>query len=169
MEFTTKRLTIGAMAEDDLEQILDLLTNDTVGKTYMLPAYSYRAEAEPLARRLVQLSAQETRYVAGIYWNQTWIGIINATEIKDGQIELGYALLPGYYNRGFATEALGGAIRFLLAEGFSTVRTGAFAENAASLRVMQKCGMRLQPHTDEIEYRGQMHHCVYYAATAEDL
>jgi len=39
---------------------------------------------------------------------------------------------------------------------------GAFAENCASIRVMQKAGMQLMDKTELIEYRGQNRNCVYY-------
>lgn len=34
-------------------------------------------------------------------------------------------------------------------------------KNQASLRVMQKCGMSLTDHTDDIDYRGTHHVCRY--------
>lgn len=168
MNFKTNRLEIKPMTLEDREAILDLLTDETVGKTYMLPDYNSREEAEPLFHRLVELSADETCYVAGIYLNDAFIGMMNATEIKETQIEMGYAYLPAFYNRGYATESFKGAIDYLLSHGFETVVAGAFSENAASIRVMEKCGMVRQPHTDEIEYRGAVHTCVYYAITKEE-
>lgn len=163
MKFSTDRLEVRPMTLEDKEAILDLLTDETVGKTYMLPEYKNRVEAEPLFQRLVQMSADSSRYVAGVYLDGRFIGMMNETETRDKQIEMGYAYLPAYYNRGFATEAFTGAIRYLLNSGFETVLAGAFAENAASLWVMEKCGMTKQDCTDEIEYRGITHTCVYYA------
>jgi len=165
MQFNTNRLKVRPMTAADREAILDLLTDEMVGKTYMLPEYAKREDAQPLFHRLVELSRDEKRYVAGVYLDGQFIGMMNETEIKDGSIEMGYAYLPAYYNRGFATEAFSGAIKYLFAQGFTTVLAGAFAENPASLRVMEKCGMVKQDYTDEIEYRGVTHTCVYYAAS----
>ena len=165
MQFQTERLEIRPITAADREAVLDLLTNEIVGKTYMLPEYKNREEAMPLFERLVALSEDVSRYVAGIYWEDRFIGMMNETEIKDGAIEMGYAFLPAYYNRGFATEAFTGAIQYLFAQGFTTVLAGAFSENIASLRVMEKCGMTRKPQTDTIEYRGVPHTCIYYAIT----
>ena len=167
MNFRTDRLEIKPISIADKEAVLDLLTDETVGKTYMLPDYQSAEEAEPLFHRLVQLSQEESRYVAGVYLDEQFIGMINETEIKGRQIEMGYAYLPAFYGRGFATEAFKGAIDFLLLHGFETVLAGAFAENTASIRVMEKCGMTRQEYTDEIEYRGKIHTCLYYAARKE--
>jgi len=163
MNFKTKRLEIKPISLEDKETVLDLLTDETVGKTYMLPEYKCREEAEPLFLRLVQLSRDENRYVTGVYLEGQFIGMMNDTEIKDKQIEMGYAFLPAYYNRGYATESFLGAISYLLDHGFDTVVAGAFSENTASLRVMEKCGMIKQDYTDEIEYRGKARTCIYYA------
>lgn len=163
MNFRTERLEIRPISPADKEAVLDLLTDETVGKTYMLPAYQSRVEAEPLFQRLVELSGDESRYIAGVYLDNQFIGMMNDTEIKGKQVEMGYAYLPAFYNRGYATEAFHGGIAYLLDNGFETVVAGAFAENTASLRVMEKCGMTKQDYTDEIEYRGVSHTCIYYA------
>lgn len=167
MRFLTERLEIKSIAMEDQETVIDLLTDKIAGKTYMFPDFQSRAEAEPLFRRLVQLSGDENRYVAGVYLDGAFIGMMNDVEIKGTQIEMGYAYLPAYYNRGYATEAFRGAISYLLDHGFTTVVAGAFSENPASLRVMEKCGMVKQDYTDEIEYRGNTHTCIYYAAQKE--
>lgn len=167
MKFRTERLEVRPMTLADREAILDLLTDETVGRTYMLPEYKSREAAEPLFHRLLELSNDGTRYVAGVYLNGIFIGMMNETEIKGRQIEMGYAFLPAFYNRGYATEALKGAIDYLLRSGFETVLTGAFSGNPASIRVMEKCGMKRADHTDEIEYRGVTHTCVYYAVSKQ--
>jgi RimJ/RimL family protein N-acetyltransferase len=46
--------------------------------------------------------------------------------------------------------------------GYARVVCGAFAQNKASQRVMEKAGMERIPFTEEIEYRGNTHLCVYY-------
>ena len=163
MQFKTERLEIKPIEMEDKERVLDLVTNEIAGKTYMFPQFKCRKEAEPLFRRLVTLSGDDSRYVAGVYLDGSFIGMTNAVEIKGKQVEMGYAYLPEYYNRGYATEAFRGTIDYLFSQGFETVLAGAFAENPASLRVMEKCGMTKQDYTDEIEYRGVTHTCIYYA------
>ena len=57
------------------------------------------------------------------------------------------------------------AIADLFELGFKQVVAGAFVENPASLRVMEKAGMTPIEKVDEIEYRGRTHTCVYRAIT----
>ena len=164
MEYKTSRLHIRPLREADAEAVIDLLTNAQVAQTYMLPDFGCREEAYPLFQRLLALSRDTGRYVAGIYLEDRFIGLLNETDKESSEIEVGYALLPAFHNRGFATEALTGAIAYLHGCGFSRVLAGAFAENPASIRVMQKAGMAPIEKTDAVEYRGSLHTCIYYAS-----
>ena len=168
MEFQTRRLRVGPMDEGQLPALTALLTDDTVNQTYMVPDFASAAEAEALARRLMELSRNPERFMAGIFLEDALIGIIHDVEIKGDAVELGYALLPAYHNRGYCSEALRGAVAWLWERGFRKVIAGAFEENPASIRVMKKCGMTLQPETENIDYRGKLHRCVYYAAVREN-
>lgn len=167
MEFVTRRLAVGPINEPNILALTALLTDEVVKQTYMVPDFDSPADAETLARRLMALSRNPDRYMAGIFLEDTLIGILHDVEIKGDAVELGYALLPAYYNQGYCSEALRGAIQWLGQHGFRKVITGAFEENRASIRVMEKCGMTLQPETDEIDYRGKIHRCVYYAVNCE--
>jgi ribosomal-protein-alanine N-acetyltransferase len=60
-----------------------------------------------------------------------------------GRVELLYALLPGWWGRGLATEAARACLRFAFEElGLERVVAGADPPNTASLRVLEKLGMR---------------------------
>lgn len=148
----------------DQTPVLDILTSDIVKQTYMLPDFSEREDAIPLFDKLTSLSTDETRYVRGIYLDQKLIGFINDVEIQNTSIELGYAIHPDFHEKGYMTQALKKAIAELFSLCYQEVIAGAFEENAASIRVMEKAGMRKLGKTDEIEYRGKIHRCIYYHA-----
>ena len=160
----TKRLTIMKIRESDQEAGLDLLTNDIVKQTYMLPDFEKREDACPLFQRLQKMSVEDKRYIRGIYLNDYMIGYTNEVEIVDNSVELGYLIHPDYHGQGYMTEALIALIPDLFARGFDEVVCGAFEENPASLRVMAKAGMTLLERTDELEYRGKVHRCIYYSS-----
>lgn len=168
MYIKTPRLELKPITPDSLENLTDLLTDALVTKFYMVPDFPSREDARKLSRRLMALSYAEERRVAGIYLENDLIGILNQTNVQGECIELGYALLPRYHNRGFATEALHGAIDYCFGLGFREVITGAFAENIPSIRVMVKCGMQKIDLQEQITYRGRTHNCVYYSITKED-
>lgn len=162
MYVKTMRLELKPIAHQGLENLVTLLTDEGVGQTYMVPDFADREEAERLARRLMALSEGQ-RLVAGIWMEEELVGILNETEVLGDRIELGYAVLPQYQNRGIAAEALRGAVEYCFAKGFREVTAGAFEENIPSIRVMEKCGMERNGLTENIEYRGRTHRCVYYS------
>lgn len=168
MEYKTDRLTLKSFASKDAEDALNILTDESVKRTYMLPDYENRADALPLFLRLLQLSADDTRYVRGIYRNGRLIGFLNDVEIKNGSIELGYVIHPSHQGQGYMTEALGAAIQDLFRIGYQEIICGAFEENTASIRVMEKCGMIRRNKIDTIEYCGATHRCVYYSVKEQE-
>ena len=162
MYVKTERLELKPISRESLEALVALATDDLVKEFYMFPDLPDRAAAEALAQRLMKLSEGNDRIMVGIYLRDQFTGILNEVENVDGTVELGYALLPQFHNRGICTEALTGAIGWCLENGYHSVICGAFEGNHASFRVMQKSGMKLLERTDEIEYRGKVHLCRYY-------
>ena len=164
----TKRLVLNVLTDGDMEPALDLVTNDIIKKTYMLPDFEKRTDALPLFQRLMRFSQDPSRFLRGIYLDGYLIGYINEVEKDDQFIELGYILHPNYHNQGYMTEALAATFTPLFKMGFKEVICGAFEGNKASLRVMAKAGMKLLERTDDIEYRGKVHRCIYYGIRNEE-
>jgi RimJ/RimL family protein N-acetyltransferase len=162
-ELKTPRLSLGEIRECDFDALMAIFKSDVVKATYMVPDLETREAEIKLFERLKDLSLREDRYVFGILLDGKLIGLLNDTEICGKTIEVGYALHPDYHGRGFATEALGAVIPYLFAERFDQILAGAFETNTASMRVMEKCGMKRTKMTSETEYRGKTHKCVYYS------
>lgn len=75
------------------------------------------------------------------------IGRIKAWDVDpyNGHLQLGYDIGPAFRGQGYMTEAMRAVIHFLMTEArvhriFCSVRAG----NAASCRVCEKCGLRLE-------------------------
>lgn len=158
----TKRLVLRPIPMADNVSLSDIFLDNTVKQTYMVPDLS-REEALQMGLRIAALSCDKKRYVRGIYLDGTLIGLLNDVGIGDDCIELGWVIAPKHQSNGYATEAVRAAIAQLLESGYKKVEAGAFAENAANIRVMEKAGMVRQEKTEIIEYREKAHTCVYYA------
>lgn len=154
-------MNLRILTEADEAALLDLLTSDRIRQTYMLPDFPRREDAVPLARKLMQLSRDQRRFVRGMEQDGILVGFLNDVEIQDGTIELGYVVHPDHWGKGCATAALKLAIADLFRSGYREVLCGAFEENAASLRVMEKAGMQRINKCDFIDYRGRSHRCLY--------
>lgn len=158
----TERLNMQAFSDNDIEDTLALLYNDEIKQTYMVPDFQSREEAIKMFVRLQEMSCSSERFVYGIKLGEKLIGFINEVDIDGDTIEVGYVIHPDHKNNGYATEVLQAAIQELFRVGYSIVRVGIFQENSASRRVIEKCGLELIDLEDDIEYRGKMHHCIYF-------
>ena len=152
---------------EDRERMLDILTSEKVNKTYMIPDFPEREAAVPLFQRLMDMSQSGSKYVRAIDLDGGLIGFVNQVDLEDQTIELGYVIHPDFHGMGYMTDALKLAIEEMFEKGYTQVITGAFSSNLASIRVMEKCGMTKLDKTDEIEYRGVTHTCVYYRKLQE--
>ncbi len=162
---TTKRLVLREILECDFDNLIGIFMSDEVKKTFMLPNLSTREEGLKLAHRFRDLSCDYNRFVYGICLDNRLIGFVNDVFIGENVVELGYVISPSFKNNGYATEALKACIDLIFKSGFNVVKTGAFEENLASQRVMQKCGMVLTGEEEQIEYRNKTHSCKYYQIT----
>lgn len=156
------RLSLQSVSDDDLEAVVELLCNDEIKQTYMVPDFPAREDAVRMFERFKQLSHSAERFVYGIKLDGKLIGLLNEVDVNDGTIEVGYVIHPAQKNNGYATEALQAAIQELFRIGYGTVRAGIFEENAASRRVIEKCGMERIAPEEEIAYRGKTHRCIYF-------
>ena len=160
-----EKLTLRPMCPTDQGQILEILTSPVVNKTYMLPDFASKEDAVPLFNRLKNLSEDPGRFVRAIVAGEQVAGFLNDVEITDSFIELGYVIHPDSQGKGYMTAALRAAIQALFEKDHTQVICGAFEHNLASMRVMEKAGMTRLEKTDEIEYRGKVHRCIYYGIT----
>lgn len=157
----TERLCLRDIMDLDADDMIRLLCNDVIKQTYMIPDLDQSA-AYRLFLRFQELSKERDRFVRGISLENRLIGWINDLEFESGKMELGWVIDPAYCNQGYATEAVKAAIDYLFVHGVQTVFAGAFSENAASMRVMEKVGMHRLEKREQIEYRGKTHQCVFY-------
>lgn len=132
----------------------------------MVPDLKTTEQVTALAETLISFSQiEDVEHLAyGIYADDRLIGFINDCGMENDTIEIGYVIHPDYQGKSYATEAVHMMIKELLKMGFRKVKAGYFEENEASRRVMEKCGMKQLSYTDEIEYRGITHKCLYYEA-----
>ncbi len=160
----SSRLLLRPFEAGDAEDMLQMLYNDEIKKTYMIPDFESREKAMALFERYRGLSLDPARIVYGIYRKDSGklIGFLNDCGIDREQrlCELGYAFHPDHWRQGYASEALKTVLEELSRTGMKTVRAFYFEENPASGRVMEKCGMKPNGLFHETDYRGKIHHSI---------
>ena len=160
---TSKRLVLRPFVEDDKKAVIAMLTNGEIKKTYMIPDLPTEEEQNAMFARFLKISRSGERFFLAITLGGKPVGWINEVARDGDSIELGYVVDPEYKGNGFATEALTASIGKMFEKGYKKVIAGAFEENAASKRVMEKSGMTRTGGTETIEYRGTQRNCIMYA------
>lgn len=165
-EIRTERLLLKGYAPSDRDAVIDLLQNEEISRTFMVPEFESREQAEMLFNRLLEIAAQPDRIEYGVYLGDRLIGFVNECGMDGDSVEIGYVIDPACRGQGYAPEAVCAVIAELFRMGFPRVIAGYFEENAASRRVMEKCGMHPIDKTEDDDYRGSVHHCFYMAIDA---
>lgn len=158
----TKKLVLKPITKEDKNNLIRIVKDPLVKKSYMLPDFNDENEEEKFFEKLMNLSLKSDRFVYGIYLDR-FIGFLNEVSIENDEIEVGYFIDSKEWNQGYATEALKVAIAELFRIGFKRVVAGYFEDNPASGRVMEKSGMHKIDKVDVVEYRNKSHRCYYYA------
>jgi RimJ/RimL family protein N-acetyltransferase len=182
MELETERLIIRDYKIDDKYNIFKLHNDKNV--TYCAP-YLYKESLHEAEDRIKYIlndakSADRTHYYFIIELKSTkaFIGtvgyaVIGAAETATGdktEVEIEYFLSEAYWNMGYATEALARILKYAF-ENKRIPKASAWclAENAASEKVMIKCGMRKTAYLPKPKmYHGVLKDRLKYQITEED-
>jgi RimJ/RimL family protein N-acetyltransferase len=99
------------------------------------------------------------------------IGLVLGEDIARRSAEVGYWLGRAYWGRGVATAALAGFVRWAMPTfGLTRIFAAAFTDNAASRRVLEKAGFRLEGVLRRAAVKnGRVVDDALYALTDEDL
>ena len=163
--FRTPRLLLTRIGPDDLDDMLGMYREAQVARALG----GTRPESE-LAAVVDKLVKQWDKHGFG-WWvvrdpaTSRFIGRGGLRQVKIDsavEVEVGYALLPQFWNQGFATELA----RVSVAQGFvrlglSDIVSLALPTNRGSQRVMEKSGMRYERY---VAHAGMQH--VLYRLTA---
>jgi RimJ/RimL family protein N-acetyltransferase len=142
----TRRLHLRPPRESDAERLFALFANWEVVRWLSAPPWPYAVDD---ARFFINArKASNTEFItAAIILDDAVIGIIDAI-IKPGSTvqrergySIGYWIGQPYWGRGYMSEAARGFITHVFeAIPDDTIFSGAFADNAASLRIQEKLG-----------------------------
>jgi RimJ/RimL family protein N-acetyltransferase len=155
----TDRLDLRPYTKDDLSALHDMFGREDVCRYLRWEPMDLDAARTLLERRVKQVhfGAQGDGILAAAEERATgrMIGefMLQLTDAESRQGEIGWSLHPDAQGRGFATEGARELIRLGFEElGLHRIEAESDARNAASLRVMERLGMRREAHFIEDEF-----------------
>jgi RimJ/RimL family protein N-acetyltransferase len=160
-ELRTTRLLLRPFRREDADDVFGIYSDEEVAY-YALPGSITREDVE---RSLANPKpwAERPRF-AVVFGGRVVADVVLEIEPRDGIANLGYAVARGHWGKGFATEAT----RVVVDYGFQAfdlakVYARADPRNVASVRVMEKLGMRREALLrSQVLRRGERCDRVYY-------
>lgn len=142
---TTKRLVLRPFRVSDAEEMFGNWAHDPEVTKFLTWTPHENVE---VTRRLLALWEEESKRANVYHWAITMNGeligdvaLVSVSEENESAVT-GYCLARRHWGRGIMTEAYGEVLRYLFEEvGFYRIASCHAAENPASGRVMEKCGM----------------------------
>ncbi|WP_433261887.1 GNAT family N-acetyltransferase [Micromonospora vinacea] len=148
----TERLELRPVRDDDVDRILEYRNLPQVTRWLL------RTQVDPASFRAVwrRAAADPDDHSMAVTLDGVVIGTVSL-EVVDGmgqpgmpprtEAQLGYIFDPAYGGHGYATEAVSAVVAYAIDRlGIRRITAGCFADNLASVRILEKVGMRREQH-----------------------
>lgn len=175
-EIETERLVLRRFTIEDLTAMHDgWASREECVKYFPWNAAADMEDTEKRLQTWISMYAREDYYQWAITDRECrkTIGVINLHDVDAdyNSAETSYILNPDYWGRGIMTEALRAVIRYGFLElHLNRIYADCFEENAASAKVLQKCGMRYEGTARQKYYKnGNYINAMQYAILAEEF
>ena len=162
----TKRLLIDPIRESDKEDYFVNISHDRKVLETFICRYAETMEEFDFS----SYPGRQDLFAIRLRKTGRLIGIILYFDEKEDSCEIGYGIGSGFWNQGYATEAVRCFLKYLFHEkGMNTIYASFFTGNDASRRVMEKCGMHYSHFVEnELTYLGVPRDLTYYKITKEE-
>jgi len=163
---TTPRLKLRPLRDSDVDDLWPYVSDPQFPKMMSWAAHTDKEQTRAFIKAMHEAFVAGTDCVWAIeYVGKAWgtIGLDGITwEMRAWRVdraEIGFWLAPPMWKQGLMTEATLAVMRFAFEVlGLHKLTIGCFAENAASRRVIEKCGFRyIGRHEDDVWRDGAWH------------
>ncbi len=156
----TERLLLREIDLEDIKNFNILGSNKNITKHLDYIKTNSKAETEKWIQQRIEWNKQipKTSLNLTITLKDTsefvgWIGIGEAENLENGEMDFGYAILPKFQRKGFASETLKAVIEYCFKNMKVTKIFGdCDKNNIASRNVMEKVGLKFEKEESEKVY-----------------
>ena len=155
-------ITLDKITLDDAYDYYLIASNPNITTSFMLDEVENITEAKSEIEDIISNYSDNEFYYFAIRLDGKLIGVMKSYE--SDYLELGYAINETYWNKGYATIALKLVTDYFLSiDRIKKIILGAFSDNYASIRVMEKCGYSFMGlKKDEFFYKGKTRDIAYF-------
>ena len=157
-----KNITLDKVTMEDAYDYYLIASNKNITTSFMLDEVENLEEAKSEIEEVINNYNDNEFYYFAIRLDGKLIGVMKSYE--SDYLELGYAINETYWNKGYATIALKLVTDYFLSiDRIKKIILGAFSDNYASIRVMEKCGYSfIGLKKDEFYYKGKSRDIAYF-------
>lgn len=172
-QLETQRLFLRQTVLTDATEVFAMRASAEVMKYIPVPLATEVSEAEDYILSLQERMDNKECINWSITLKETgqMIGTIGFYRMKlqHYRTETGYMLLPEFYGKGYAPEALKALLDFGFSTlGFHSIEAVIYPDNIGSQRVLEKCGFEREAYFKESEFHnGQFVDTAIYSILAE--
>ena len=153
----TERLCLREIEESDVEEVHAYSSDPEVSRYDPEPMPTFETSQRLIQSIIAVRDTQpRTKYFLAITLlpEERLIGMVTLTVSPFTKgAEIGYSLHRGYWGHGYATEAARSLLEFAFTElGLHRVFADCHPENSASVRVLERLGMRREGHLRENDW-----------------
>jgi RimJ/RimL family protein N-acetyltransferase len=160
-----KNVNLRITEKEDLPLVAEWLNNSEFYGQYSSPMQRTGIEVE----RAFERSSSEFRQFIIEKKDSTRIGLVYH-DLKGGQMEIGYAMLPSERNKGYGTEAIAIIVDYLfLSKQLERIQATTDVTNQSSQRVLEKNEFKKEGTIRKAEFiRGQWRDEYLYSILREE-
>ena len=172
LPIATPRLTLREFVPDDLEALCALVCDRRVTR-YMFHVPGGKCRAESYLRGVIGYQHERPRAVWELAIAErvegALLGACNLTLLAPGEADLGYMLRRDAWGRGLGTETAQALIEAGFGQlGLARIISTVDVRNAASIRVLQKSGLRWEATYRKLrKIRGEWRDCHLFTLARE--
>lgn len=167
------KIILRKIEENDFNFLYELLLDPSITKTFIVQrdyknAYEFKSLFEILknkSEKAVPLTA-----IIEVVDEKIPIGIMALPVFDEYSAEIGYAIAPKYWNKGYATAAIAAEVAYLFKNtAIDSILASFFEGNESSQRVLIKNGFKYRnTFQNEVFYQNKQQSLIYYQLKRED-
>jgi ribosomal-protein-alanine N-acetyltransferase len=162
----TARMKLRPLVESDVDPLWPYVSDPALPRQMSWNTHASKDETSEWILRQLEARARGRGLLWGIEREGALVGCIGLSDIEWQQrawrvdrAELGYWIAPALWGQGLMTEAALGVVSFGFDNlGLHKITVQCLADNAASRRVIEKCGFRFVGRREEDVWRDEKWH-----------